>query len=36
MTFVRRLRGNVRFDSIEELLEQIASDVEQTRSLLQG
>lgn len=32
--FVARLRGNTRFESIETLLEQIATDVEQTRALL--
>ncbi|MGO0577430.1 bifunctional riboflavin kinase/FAD synthetase [Ornithinimicrobium panacihumi] len=32
--FVHRLRGNVRFDSIEALLEQMAQDVDRTRELL--
>lgn len=32
--FVARLRGNVRFDSIEELLEQMGRDVAASRSLL--
>lgn len=32
--FVQRLRGNERFDSIESLLEQMATDVEHTRELL--
>lgn len=32
--FVRRLRDNLRFESIEELLEQMAADVDQTRALL--
>jgi riboflavin kinase/FMN adenylyltransferase len=33
--FVARLRGNSRFESIEELLEQMARDVAVSRSLLQ-
>ncbi|MFK5634843.1 MULTISPECIES: bifunctional riboflavin kinase/FAD synthetase [unclassified Ornithinimicrobium] len=32
--FVQRLRDNLRFDSIEELLQQMAADVEHTRELL--
>lgn len=32
--FVRRLRGNVRFESIEKLMGQIAQDVDQARALL--
>ena len=32
--FVQRLRDNLRFDSIEELLTQIGTDVEHTRELL--
>lgn len=32
--FVERLRGNVRFSSIEDLLDQMAQDVDQTRTLL--
>lgn len=32
--FVRRLRGNDRFDSIEALIEQIGRDVDQTREIL--
>ncbi len=34
--FVAHLRGNVRFDSIEELLTQIGQDVDVSRSLLFG
>lgn len=34
--FVEHLRGNVRFDSIEELLTQIGHDVDVSRSLLFG
>lgn len=32
--FVQRLRDNLRFDSIEALLEQMATDVDRTRELL--
>ena len=32
--FVHRLRGNVRFESVEELLAQIGEDVDRTRDLL--
>lgn len=32
--FVQRLRGNVKFESIEKLLQTIATDVEATRALL--
>jgi riboflavin kinase/FMN adenylyltransferase len=32
--FVERLRGMVRFDSVEELVEQMGHDVERTRDLL--
>ncbi|MDO5498599.1 MAG: bifunctional riboflavin kinase/FAD synthetase [Propionibacteriaceae bacterium] len=32
--FVERLRGNVRFEGIPQLIEQIAADVEQTRGVL--
>ena len=34
--FAHRLRGNVRFESVEALLDQMAADVERTRALLQG
>lgn len=34
--FVSRLRGNLRFDSVEELLVQMARDVDASRSLLLG
>ncbi|MCK0111238.1 bifunctional riboflavin kinase/FAD synthetase [Ornithinimicrobium sp. F0845] len=34
--FVQHLRGNVRFDSIEEMLTQIGQDVDVSRSLLFG
>lgn len=34
--FVERLRGNVRFDSVEELLIQIGRDVDASRSILGG
>jgi riboflavin kinase / FMN adenylyltransferase len=33
-SFVRRLRDTLRFDSVEALVEQMATDVEQTRVLL--
>ncbi|ANS77419.1 Riboflavin kinase [Serinicoccus hydrothermalis] len=33
--FVQRLRGNVRFDSLDELMAQMASDVDRSRDLLQ-
>lgn len=32
--FTRRLRGNLRFDSVEELTEQMAQDVDRCRALL--
>ncbi|WP_131105145.1 bifunctional riboflavin kinase/FAD synthetase [Ornithinimicrobium sufpigmenti] len=32
--FVERLRGNVRFASVEDLMEQMAQDVDRTRALL--
>ncbi|QFG68922.1 bifunctional riboflavin kinase/FAD synthetase [Ornithinimicrobium pratense] len=32
--FVERLRGNVRFESVETLMEQMAQDVDRTRALL--
>lgn len=32
--FVERLRGNVRFDNIPSLIEQIGADVERTRAVL--
>lgn len=34
VTFVERLRGMVRFDSIDELIAQMKTDVDQARSLL--
>ncbi|WP_139721803.1 bifunctional riboflavin kinase/FAD synthetase [Serinicoccus chungangensis] len=34
--FLARLRGNVRFDSVEELTEQMARDVDRSRALLAG
>ncbi|NLG22688.1 MAG: bifunctional riboflavin kinase/FAD synthetase [Actinomycetales bacterium] len=34
--FVQHLRGNVRFDSIEEMLTQIGRDVDVSRSILLG
>ena len=34
--FVARLRGNVRFESVEELLTQIGRDVDASRSILLG
>lgn len=34
--FVARLRGNVRFESVEELLAQMGRDVDASRSLLLG
>lgn len=36
VTFVERLRGMVRFDSVEALLEAMADDVERARSILDG
>ncbi|WP_028131143.1 bifunctional riboflavin kinase/FAD synthetase [Serinicoccus marinus] len=33
--FVQRLRGNVRFDSLDELMAQMAADVDRSRDLLQ-
>ena len=33
---VRRLRGNTRFDSIDELITQIGADVDQAREILHG
>ena len=36
VTFVQRLRGMVRFDSVEDLVEQMRADVDQTRDLLAG
>ena len=35
LEFVQRLRDQVKFDAVEELLEQIDRDVEQTRGVLQ-
>ena len=32
--FVERLRGMVKFDSVEALVEQMGRDVEQARDLL--
>lgn len=34
--FVERLRGNVRFGSLEELMEQMARDVDRSRDLLRS
>lgn len=34
--FTQRLRGMVKFDSIGDLVVQMAADVEQTRALLPG
>ena len=34
LDFVERLRGMVKYDSVEELIEQIGRDVEQTREIL--
>jgi riboflavin kinase/FMN adenylyltransferase len=34
--FVERLRGEVRFESVEALVEQMGKDVEETRRLLAG
>lgn len=34
--FVERLRGNVRFDSLEALTDQMAADVDRARALLRG
>ncbi|MGI8994626.1 MAG: bifunctional riboflavin kinase/FAD synthetase [Nocardioidaceae bacterium] len=34
VAFVERLRGQVRFDSIDDLVEQMKSDVDQSRTLL--
>lgn len=36
ISFVERLRGMVRFDSVEELLAAMARDVDQARELLKG
>jgi riboflavin kinase/FMN adenylyltransferase len=36
LEFVERLRGEVRFDSVEELLRQIYIDVDQTREIIAG
>lgn len=36
VTFVARIRGMVRFDGVEELLERMALDVERTREVLEG
>jgi riboflavin kinase/FMN adenylyltransferase len=35
LEFVQRLRNELRFDSVEHLLEQIWKDIEQTRGILQ-
>jgi riboflavin kinase/FMN adenylyltransferase len=35
LDFVQRLRGMIKFDSVEELIEQIGRDVEQTREILE-
>lgn len=34
LEFVERLRGQIRYDSVEPLIEQIGKDVEQTREIL--
>lgn len=34
LEFVERLRGQIRFDSVEPLIEQIGRDVEQTKEIL--
>ncbi|MCF8543634.1 MAG: riboflavin kinase, partial [Candidatus Nanopelagicales bacterium] len=34
--FVERLRGQMTFDSLDGLLEQMATDVDRSRSLLSG
>ena len=34
LDFVERLRGMVKYDSVEALIEQIGRDVEQTREIL--
>lgn len=36
VTFLERLRGMVTFDSVDELLVQMAQDVDQARALLEG
>ena len=36
ITFVSRIRGMVRFDSVDDLVAQMAADVQQTRTLLAG
>lgn len=36
VAFVAQIRGMVRFDGVEELLERMALDVERTRELLEG
>ena len=36
VTFTARIRGMVRFDGVEELLERMTLDVERTRELLEG
>ena len=36
MAFVERLRGMVKFDSIEALLDQMKDDVDRTRDLLRS
>jgi riboflavin kinase / FMN adenylyltransferase len=34
LTFLRRLRGELRFDGVEELVRQIERDVEDTRTVV--
>ena len=34
LDFLERLRGERRFDSVEELVEQMGADVEQTRRIV--
>ena len=36
LEFIARLRDELRFDSVEKLLEQIWKDIEQTRQILKG
>ena len=35
LEFIQRLRNELRFDSVDALLEQIRNDIEQTREILQ-
>ena len=36
LEFVQRLRDELKFESVDELLKQMEQDVEQTRTLLQA